>query len=202
MADGRSREAVDGTELFADGRINEYEYAALFGQAVLVHDEVRSIDHVADSAALRASVAAICCVRRVWADEDHTCFAPGDASDNARLAAKHVMWAIYCDSGRQRDSQYTAQAGQVKLVWDIFGNPFGPAALDPAWRTPTVTNLATAAYNERAMPSGELDPARLAVLADALEEAGCQDAEILGHLRSPGPHARGCWAVDLALGKE
>src|SRR5262249_38974215 len=83
-----------------------------------------------------------------------------------------------------------------------FANPFRPVTIDPAWLTPTVITLATAAYNERSLPSGELDPARPAVPADALEEAGCQDADILGHLRSPGPHVRGCWVVDLLLGKE
>jgi hypothetical protein len=41
-----------------------------------------------------------------------------------------------------------------------------------------------------------------AILADALEEAGCTDAAILSHLRGPGPHVRGCWVVDLLLGKE
>jgi hypothetical protein len=46
-----------------------------------------------------------------------------------------------------------------------------------------------------------LDTVRLAVLADALEEAGCADPDLLGHLRGPGPHVRGCWAVDLLLGK-
>jgi hypothetical protein len=64
-----------------------------------------------------------------------------------------------------------------------------------------VTGLAPAAYEERALPSGELDPARLAVLADALEDTGCADSEVLGHLRGPGPHVRGCWALDLILGK-
>ena len=52
------------------------------------------------------------------------------------------------------------------------------------------------------MPAGTLDNTRLAVLADALEEAGCTEADILGHLRGPGPHVRGCWVVDLILGKE
>jgi hypothetical protein len=88
------------------------------------------------------------------------------------------------------------------LARDIFGNPFRPASVEPEWITPTITNLATAAYDERVLPSGELDPARLAVLADALEEAGCDNADILSHLRSPGPHVRGCWVVDLLLGKE
>ena len=60
--------------------------------------------------------------------------------------------------------------------------------------------MARAAYEERFLPSGELDPARLSVLADALEEAGAE-GELLAHLRGPGPHVRGCWAVDLVLGK-
>jgi hypothetical protein len=89
----------------------------------------------------------------------------------------------------------------LSLLRDVFGNPFRPAALDPAWLTPTVTGIAIAAYQERILPSGELDRARLAVLADALEEAGCTDASVLSHLRGPGPHVRGCWAVDLLLGK-
>jgi hypothetical protein len=96
----------------------------------------------------------------------------------------------------------TERAIQICMLRCIFGNPFRPVCIDPNWLTPTVINLATVAYEERALPSGELDPTRLAVLADALEEAGCQDADILGHLRSPGPHVRGCWVVDLLLGKE
>ena len=50
--------------------------------------------------------------------------------------------------------------------------------------------------------NGLIDPARLAVLSDALEEAGCPDETLLAHLRSPGPHVRGCWVLDLVLGKE
>ena len=62
-------------------------------------------------------------------------------------------------------------------------------------------SLAQAAYDQRILPIGHLDPARLAVLSDALEETGCTDAELLGHLREPGPHVRGCWALDLILAK-
>ena len=51
-------------------------------------------------------------------------------------------------------------------------------------------------------PTAHLDPDRVAVLADALEEAGCTEDGLLGHLRGPGPHVRGCWALDLVLGKE
>jgi hypothetical protein len=88
------------------------------------------------------------------------------------------------------------------LLRDIFGPlPFRPVHLDPAWRTRQVVALAQAASDQRELPSGSLDTTRLAVLADALEEAGCTNADILGHHRGPGPHVRGCWAVDLVLGK-
>jgi hypothetical protein len=62
--------------------------------------------------------------------------------------------------------------------------------------------LATAIYDERSLPDGALDALRLRILADALEEAGCADADLLGHLRSPGPHVRGCWPLDVLLGRE
>jgi len=81
------------------------------------------------------------------------------------------------------------------LVHDVFGNPFRPIALDSAWLTPTVTSLAQAIYNDRAFD-------RLPILADALEDSGCTNADILNHCRQPGVHVRGCWAVDLVLGKE
>jgi hypothetical protein len=83
----------------------------------------------------------------------------------------------------------------------IFGNPFRPVTLNVAWQTPTILALAAAAYENRIMPAGTLEPDRLAVLADALEETGCDSADIINHLRSPGPHVRGCWVVDLLLGK-
>jgi len=105
-------------------------------------------------------------------------------------------------SHRYVKMMYREEAHQLAILRDICANPFRPVTIDPGWLTPTVTSLATAAYTERILPSGELDPARLTVLADALEEVGWQDADILGHLRSPGPHVRGCWALDLLLEKE
>jgi hypothetical protein len=90
----------------------------------------------------------------------------------------------------------------TNLIRDLFGNPFRPITLSPAWRTPTVLALAQAAYDRRILPAGTLEPERLGVLADSLEDVGCADAEILGHLRGDGTHWRGCWAVDLLLGKE
>ena len=86
---------------------------------------------------------------------------------------------------------------------DLFGPlPFRPVTVSPGWQAPQVVAQAQAAYDERELPAGTLDPTRLAVLADALEEAGCTNQTVLEHLRGAGPHVRGCWAVDLLLGKE
>jgi hypothetical protein len=119
----------------------------------------------------------------------------------ASSANPHVRNAAY-GAARQASSTGLRRAGVVAVLRDIFGNPFRPVSLARSWLTPTVANLAATAYEERALPSGELDRTRLAVLADALEEAGCTDATILDHLRGPGPHVRGCWALDAILGRQ
>jgi hypothetical protein len=99
-----------------------------------------------------------------------------------------------------------ASVRAASLIRDVVGNPFRPApagtAAWRAWGDGTVVRLARAAYAERPLPEARLEPARLAVLADALEDAGCSDPDLLEHLRGPGPHVRGCWAVDLLQGKE
>jgi hypothetical protein len=95
-------------------------------------------------------------------------------------------------------------AAQHALLADIAGNPFRRPAIDRgllAWNGRTIPRLAQAAYEERDLPAGTLSETNLAILADALEEAG-GDAGMLAHLRSPGPHVRGCWAVDRLLGRD
>ena len=98
------------------------------------------------------------------------------------------------------------RATQVSLLRCIFGNPYRPKKVDASWLSwndRAIPRAAAAAYEERSLPSGHLDNARLAVIADMLEEAGCRDDEVLGHLRkADAVHVRGCWCVDLLLGKE
>ena len=90
---------------------------------------------------------------------------------------------------------YAAEsAAHCQIIRDIFGNPFRPVVADPAWFTPKVVVLATSIYSDRAFD-------RMPILADALEEAGCVNADVLLHCRSEGPHVRGYWVVDLVLGK-
>jgi hypothetical protein len=94
---------------------------------------------------------------------------------------------------------------QASFLRDLFGDPFRPSpALPPAvlaWNDGTVRRLAQAIYEDRRMPEGLLGAGRLAILADALLDAGCEDEGLIGHCREPGPHVRGCWAVDLILGR-
>jgi biotin carboxyl carrier protein len=82
----------------------------------------------------------------------------------------------------------------ASLARDIFGDPFRPATVDPGWQSADVLALARGIYEDRAFE-------RLPLLADALMDAGCADEDILAHCRSKGPHVRGCWVVDLVLGK-
>ena len=84
---------------------------------------------------------------------------------------------------------------QADLVRDIFRNQFCPVVFDPQWRSEIVVALTSAIDEERAFD-------RTPILADALEEAGCDHLDILDRCRGPGPHVRRCWVVDLILGKE
>jgi hypothetical protein len=118
---------------------------------------------------------------------------------NARIAAAHANWTVTGTQmvGDNAAAEAAESAAQCGLLRDIYGNPFRPAALDPAWLVwdgGTIQKLAQAIYDERAFE-------RLPVLADALEEAGCANEDLLGHCRQTAEHVRGCWAVDLLLGK-
>ncbi len=91
--------------------------------------------------------------------------------------------------------QTAEQAAQANFLRDIFGNPFRPVPFSPSWRTDTTVSLARGMYESR-------DFGAMPILADALQDAGCDNADVLGHCREPGAHVRGCWVVDLVLGME
>jgi hypothetical protein len=145
----------------------------------------------------------------VWAAR--AAAAPRDISHSAGAAARDcrdVRAALDWPTPEPPDPQRWLKAGdaikvaeeavQRKLLRDIFGNPFHPAAVDPGWRARqggTAARLARGIYDEGRF-------ADLPVLADALEEAGCADEAVLAHCRGGGPHVRGCWVLDLLLGKK
>ena len=106
----------------------------------------------------------------------------------ARKAARRKKGAY--EKGYQ-----AAEADESHLLRCIFGHPFRRTALMGKWKTTDVIALAAQMYESR-------DFAAMPILADALQDAGCDNDDILNHCRGDGAHVRGCWVVDLVLGKE
>ncbi len=104
--------------------------------------------------------------------------------------ARYPLWALNVTGSAEEF------AAQCDLVRDLFGNPFRPATIEPAWLQwggGVPVAIAGEIYEGRAFD-------QFPILADALEEAGCIDATLLGHCRQPTEHARGCWVIDHLLG--
>ncbi len=204
---GVSRELVAVAERFADGLATASDLEAV--RSGFAEGDFRGAAHAAGLAAVAAANADI---GGLWGAV-HTSDQMIEAA--ARQAAEAAHRKAEMSGGRgdmaseaARRARATAEAEerreQLTLLRDLFGDPSGPAlVIGPgvlAWNGGTPARLALVAYENRFLPSGQLDPARLGVLADALEEAGA-DGEIVGHLRGSGPHVRGCRVVDLVLGK-
>lgn len=97
---------------------------------------------------------------------------------------------------RRYQARRDEEAIQTALLRDIIGNPFRPVAFSPEWRTDTAVTLAHTMYESREFGT-------MPILADALQDAGCDSAGVLNHCRDTNQiHVRGCWVVDLVLGKE
>ncbi len=196
LADNRSREAVEVAEQFADGRASaealeeSRENAADASGAA--HRAATSAGWPAGAwvtnAAANAAYGA-CGHWQNWAD-DVRLF---DAHDWTARALAGPSASGEPGDGGEPDGAAREQRVNSQLFRCIFGNPFRPVVFDPSWRTETVIALARGMYDTRSFDAAP-------VLADALEDAGCDDAEVLGHLRGGGPHVRGCWCVDGVMG--
>jgi hypothetical protein len=138
--------------------------------------------------------------------EDHAWVAVASASGEEErsfsLCVAAVRWAAW--EGQLSGLMKLTPFFDKDVLAEIVGNYLQPAALNPAWLTwdrGTVPRLAEMAHRDRDLPSGHLKVERLAPLVEALQNAGCGDAEFLDHLRGSGPHVRGCWAVDRLTGR-
>lgn len=187
----RCRSALGVAERVADGTATETER----GQALI---QAREIYHQTTQRAQKLAEAAwIACdriedLRRVHRRGYPPGYVPWAARVPETLAVSQA-WHQISQTGdgiarleieRERESQQQAQ-----LMRCVFGNPFVYLLHDPRWCTRDVVGLAEGIYQGRAFE-------QIPILADALEEAGCDDASIIEHCRGPGPHARGCWVVD------
>ena len=174
LNDERTRRAVETAERFAD--------------QLATCDELAEAANAGDDAAQKAYLD----IRRCAPDADAAYAAAASAYNDADANVEYVQMA-------------TAHAGGVyqityaSLLRDLLGPLlFRQITTSPgllSWNDSTIPKIAQAIYDERAFD-------RLPILADALEDAGCDNADILNHCREPGEHVRGCWVVDLLLGKE
>jgi hypothetical protein len=129
--------------------------------------------------------------------------APPDSWDTTGWVARRTAQKAVSDTYDVRSDRWKKQVddlesgervSQCNLLRDIFGNPFRPVTFSPSWRTDTTFSLARQMYDAR-------DFSAMPILADALQDAGCDSEDILNHCRGDGPHVRGCWVCDLVLGK-
>ena len=203
LPDERCWNAALVAERFADGQATDHDLAVADGIAVQLQEEAGSwVGRLAAQAVGEATkYNSRFPVRRVW--ERAALALEGEAVEQLahREAAGHVeemmeAWSdAWLGSGRivgWADSDPNGHL--VSLLHCSFGNPFHPVIADPTWLTSDVITLATGIYQDCAFD-------RMPILADALQDAGCDNADILAHCRSDGPHCRGCWVVDRLLGK-
>ena len=171
----KSRQAVEVLERYADGRVSAEQLAVArqecWEDARLV-DNPQGNKHPSELAIAAVSMETLL--------------------DMLMTAAEATAWV---KAGTPEAISAPEQWEQCGLVREIFGNPFRPVAVEPAWLTSTVVALARIIYQDRAFE-------RMPELGDALEVAGCLDPDLLAHCRGPTPHVRGCWLVDRLLGKE
>jgi len=225
FGDEKSRMAVVVMERYADGLATQQELTEAAKAAMQVQTSgppadvsqtvgmslfapqthaAAGVAELAGLSAERLDLPAICASALVASQVANRAawMAAGEVYGGKGVAGPALFVALTALAKAGAAAEWAEEEAQCGLLRDIFGpHPDQPLKIDPSWLTPTVISLATAAYEGRHMPSGLLENSRFAVLADGLEEAGCDEAGLLGHLRGPGVHCRGCWAVDVVLGR-
>jgi hypothetical protein len=185
LTDERSRRSVEAAQRLADGLETDTDLGAAYDAAFAVFQEQVALGGGTpvdwEAAFAPAPFAA------AWVAH------PDPDGDFPLDVAGYTAYALQAQSGPETPEE----ADQCRLLRDIIGNPFRPVAFDPAWlrwNDGLVVRLAQSIYDDTRFED-------LPILADALEEVGCAEPNILAHCRGGGEHVRGCWAVDLILGK-
>ncbi len=194
MPDQRSRNAVEVSERFADGLASEEELSKAFGEARDVPEESLLDepldDYLAHNPDISSKSVADACAAEAASAVTY--------SDHLAMFLKNAAWdvadAVYALNGFNAEERNQERMELCDLVREIFGNPFRPISISAAWLTLDVISLAQTIYDQRAF-------GRMPELAELLEAAGCDDSDIIPHCRGSGPHVRGCWVIDLILGK-
>ena len=214
VIDEGSRAAVQILEKFVDGLATEKECNAASQRAEEVS---QSMERLADfsldglpcftdyrAEAMCHAAGAVFYASRLFTEGTDILGDPAVVATAASNVARYITAADLRPEGGDsalpnsavpRAAKHAEEAVQTSLLRDIFGNPFRPVTFSPEWGTSTAVALAAQMYESR-------DFSAMPILADALQDAGCDNADILDHCRSEGLHVRGCWVADLVLGKE
>jgi hypothetical protein len=192
-----AKEVVELSDAYADGKVTEAELYSAHAHPDFNELEIQQRGEASSGTQLSVRVLSAINAARFLAAPyyEQTCGAFIVAQDTSLDPARDFVFdpkVHMLSAGVRPDGAEYAQ--KEKLLRDIFGNPFRLVPFSPAWRTDTAVSLARQMYESR-------DFSAMPILADALQDAGCEDEQILGHCRGPGPHVRGCWAIDLVLGK-
>jgi hypothetical protein len=192
-----ARDAVRIAERFADNAASESEFLAAEAKVLELCNAIeprwrRSAGD--ERAALHPTHAALSLAGVVcWRQPQKAAWY---ASSNAYLEFPYLINSDVDVNSRERwEAEVVEKRGQCSLIRDIFGNPFRPVALNPSWLTSTVLAIANGIHNDKAFD-------RMPILADALQDTGCDNEEILNHFRGPVPHTRGCFVIDLLTGRQ
>jgi hypothetical protein len=162
------------------------------------HTTVARAESVAEGHVTSAQVADLFVAGKVGPSVWELTIASHCCHPQPRWAARRAVISVSRYVERHSTEGKTARRDELRILTDIIrcvlGNPFKRVALSPDWRTDTAVSLAHHMYESR-------DFSAMPILADALQDAGCDNEDILAHCRQPGEHVRGCWVVDLVLGK-
>jgi hypothetical protein len=183
LVDDRSRRALEVSEAYADGLVSDEMLAEARSHAEAAYQSQLPHNYSARDVQVTAAL--------------YVCCSVGTESD---MRMQVDMIDIVLGAPKPPPDSIppelrAASVAEAELVRDVFGNPFRPVIFSPSWRTDTALTLARQMYEAR-------DFSAMPILADALQDAGCDSEDILNHCRGPGPHVRGCWVVDLVLDKQ
>jgi hypothetical protein len=200
LSDEGSRRALELVEQFHDGLITKKTYDSGERMAFDAYNglvrEVAAAESISGGmnadgvrllARMFAAQAVVGCYRRNYWDVARGCCGALRGHGTADVEVGESQ-------GVGEGIEGAEQAVQVALLRDIFGNPFRPITLNSSWLTSTVLALVEGIYSEKAFD-------RMPILADALQDAGCDNEDVLDHCRQREEHVRGCFVVDLLLGK-
>ena len=203
-----TRFAVEATEKFADGQISADALAWARSQAVRDSEErIWLAQGSHEDYNLIEGCGGWCptCDSRA---ERYECRVAkqGGILDGARAGIETPAWvtasaAFYATELENPVFARDHSSDEFKWEWrnlfatvrEVLGEDGTRARLSPEWLTFDVRALAQGIHRDQAFD-------RLPILADALQDAGCDDETVLTHCRRPGGHVRGCWVVDLAMG--